>query len=144
MYIDKHINVSVFLEQLKKAKAMQPTDSKGTSQAQKINRIYASYTREAVTLLGQMIRIARIEQKMSVKDLAERVGVSRDLMQRIEKGDLRCGIGLVFEAATIVGVPLFEANNPKQLTQFSRMYEDKIKLLPKAVHAKKTLLKDDF
>ncbi len=95
-------------------------------------------------LLGQMIRIARIEQKMSVKDLAERVGISRDLMQRIEKGDLRCGIGIVFEAATTVGVPLFEANNPKQLTQFSRMYEDKIKLLPKAVHAKKTVLKDDF
>ena len=54
-------------------------------------------------MLGQLIRINRIERKLSVAQLAERVGASRDLMQRIEKGDPRCGIGIVFEAAASRG-----------------------------------------
>ena len=76
--------------------------------SQSIARPYSRYGREAVVVLGQHIRINRIEQKRSVQELAERVGISRDMMRRIEQGDPRCGIGLVFEAATVVGVALFE------------------------------------
>ena len=50
-------------------------------------------------LLAHLIRVARKERKLSVKDVADRVGVSRGLMQRIEKGDLKCEIGVAFEAA---------------------------------------------
>ena len=31
------------------------------------------------------------------------------ILQRIEKGDLKCELGAVFEVATIVGVKLFDA-----------------------------------
>ena len=74
-------------------------------------RTYSRYAREAVTLLGNLIRVNRIELRLSVQELAERVGISRDMMQRIEQGDPRCGIGLVIEAAAIVGVPLFGADS---------------------------------
>lgn len=81
---------------------------------------------------------------MSVLDLAERLGVSRDMMQRIEKGDPRCGIGYVFEAAVIVGVPLFE-EDPSRLSEMKKRYSEKINLLPKSIRKpNSTVIKDDF
>jgi hypothetical protein len=40
---------------------------------------------------------------MTAGQLAERAGLSRGLIYRIEKGDLGCAIGAVFEAAAIAG-----------------------------------------
>ncbi len=114
-----------------------------TTQHSTINRTYSRYGREAVLVLGQLIRIHRIERKLSVLELAERAGISRDLMQRIEQGDMRCGIGLVFEAATIVGVPLFEEDRSRLATRISE-HEEKLRLLPKSIHKTRTVVKDDF
>jgi transcriptional regulator with XRE-family HTH domain len=106
-------------------------------------RTYSRYGREAVTVLGQLIRINRIERKISVAELAERVGASRDLMQRIEQGDPRCGIGVVFEAAAIVGVPLFEEDRGRLTMRMSEQ-EEKLRLLPKSIRKTRTVVKDDF
>jgi transcriptional regulator with XRE-family HTH domain len=108
-----------------------------------LTRTYSRYAREAVTVLGHLIRIKRIERKLSVAQLAERAGVSRDLMQRIEKGDPRCGIGIVFEAAAIVGVPLF-GEDRGHLTMSLDEQKEKLRLLPKSVRTSKTAVKDDF
>jgi transcriptional regulator with XRE-family HTH domain len=107
-------------------------------------RTYSRYAREAVTLLGSLIRVNRVERKLSVQALAERVGISRDMMQRIEQGDPRCGIGLVIEAATIVGVPLFGTDSSNKLTIHIKEQEDKLRLLPKAIHKTRATVKDDF
>jgi transcriptional regulator with XRE-family HTH domain len=106
-------------------------------------RTYARQTREAVVLLGQLIRTARIERQLSVQALAERVGVSRDLMQRIELGDPRVGLGVAFEAATVVGVPLFTAE-PSRLAAERARQDEKLRLLPKAVRRRGEAVKDDF
>ena len=107
-------------------------------------RTYSRYAREAVTLLGNLIRVNRIERRLSVQELAERVGISRDMMQRIEQGDPRCGIGLVIEAAAIVGVPLFGTDNSNTLTMHIKDQQDKLRLLPKAIHKSRAVVKDDF
>lgn len=112
-------------------------------QRRTILRTYSRYGREAVTVLGQCIRIARIERKLSVAALAERAGVSRDFIQRIEQGDPRCGIGAVFEAAAIVGVPLFEEDRGALTARIAEQ-EEKLRLLPKSVHKSRTMVKDDF
>ncbi len=96
-------------------------------------RPYTRHTREAVALLGQLIRATRIERGLKVQDLADRVGVSRDLMHRIEKGDPRCGIGVVFEAATVLALPLFAADHGRVADERARL-DEKLRLLPKAVH----------
>lgn len=111
--------------------------------AHTVPRTYSRYGREAITILGQLIRTHRIERKISVAQLAERTGVSRDLMQRIEKGDPRCGIGIVFEAASIVGVPLFEADRSRLASHIAEQAE-KLTLLPKSVRRAKVTVKDDF
>lgn len=117
---------------------------KNTSKHTTNTRTYSRYGREVVEMLGNFIRIHRIERKLSVQELAERVGISRDMMQRIERGDPRCGIGLVIEAAVIVGVPLFDADGSTKLTARIDAQAEKLRLLPKAIRKTKTVVKDDF
>jgi DNA-binding XRE family transcriptional regulator len=64
---------------------------------------------EAIRLLADSIRSARIKRGMSMAELAARIGVSRQSVHRIERGEPGSGIGSVFEAAVMVGVTLFEA-----------------------------------
>jgi DNA-binding XRE family transcriptional regulator len=106
-------------------------------------RTYSRYSQEALRLLGASLRAARIEKKMGTQTLAERAGISRDLLYRIEKGDPRCQIGVVFELAAILGVPLFEPELGA-LQKRRREFEDRLTLLPKAVHAPRDEVKDDF
>jgi DNA-binding XRE family transcriptional regulator len=106
-------------------------------------RTYSRYTRQAVRLLGMLVRAGRIERQMTTQELAERAGISRDLLYRIEKGDPRVELGVAFEAAAIVGVPLFEPDLPK-LEARGRESADKLALLPKAVRQRQGTVKDDF
>lgn len=108
-----------------------------------INRTYSRYSRDAVTLLGAMIREARNERKLTAQELADRTGISRGLLQRIEKGNLKCEIGVVFEVATIVGVKLFDADE-STLMKYLRQSEEKLALLPKSVRRKSKTVHDDF
>ena len=71
-------------------------------------RTYSHYSRDAVQLMSNLIRVARKERKLTTQEISERAGISRGLLQRIEKGDLKCEIGAFFEVATIVGVNLFD------------------------------------
>ena len=103
----------------------------------------SSYTKDSITLLSSLIRSARIEKKLTTTQAAERAGISRSLLQRIEKGDPKCNIGAFFEVATIVGVKLFDADETT-LNKHIRQVEDKLTLLPKAIHKKKRKVDDDF
>jgi transcriptional regulator with XRE-family HTH domain len=106
-------------------------------------RTYSRITSQAAALLGTQIRIARKERKMTAQDLADRAGISRGLLQRIEKGNLKCQVGAVFEVATLVGIKLFDADE-SSLTTMIRQADDKIALLPKHIHPSKKVVDDDF
>ncbi|PPD18751.1 MAG: transcriptional regulator [Methylobacter sp.] len=106
-------------------------------------RTYSRYSREAMILLGDLIRAARKERKMTAQELADRAGISRGLLQRIEKGDPKCELGATFEVATIVGVKLFDTE-AATLTQLIRQTEDKLALLPKSVRKQVKVVDDDF
>ena len=108
-----------------------------------IIRTYSRYTRDATALLGGLIRAARKERRLTAQELADRAGISRGLLQRIEKGDLKSGIGAAFEAATIVGVNLFDADQTT-LTRHLIQTKDKLALLPTSVRRKSKLVRDDF
>ncbi|WP_316897354.1 helix-turn-helix transcriptional regulator [Pseudodesulfovibrio indicus] len=104
---------------------------------------YSQYTREAGTLLGRLIREGRKMRGWTLQELADRAGMSRRTMQRVESGDLNCRIGAVFEAATLVGVHLFEPDRAG-LAKHLRHVEDKLRLLPKAARVKRGEVDDDF
>ena len=106
-------------------------------------RTYSRITHHVAALLGKQVRIARKERKMTARDLADRAGISRGLLRRIEKGDLGCRIGAVFEVATLVGIKLFDAD-ALSLTTRIKQADDKIALLPKHIHPGKKVVDDDF
>jgi len=108
-----------------------------------IIRTYSRYSRDAAALLGSLIREARHERKLTAQELADRAGISRGLLQRIEKGSLKCEIGAVFEVATIVGVKLFDVDE-SSLTKYLRQTKEKLMLLPKSVRKKSKVVRDDF
>lgn len=94
-------------------------------------------------LLGKQIRLSRKTRRMSEHEFAARIGVARSTLQLIEKGDPKVEIGLVFEAATLVGVALFVPEATSLGPQIARM-DDKLALLPHSVRPPRKQVKDDF
>ena len=92
--------------------------------------------REAATwlaLLGATIRLGRIERGWTQHDLATRIGASANTVAAIEKGSPSTSVGLVLNAASMTGVPLFGAQNSDQLRTASRVTQTILALLPKRV-----------
>ena len=106
-------------------------------------RSYSRLTREALALLGARIKLGRKSRHMSEKDLAARVGIARSTLQKIERGDPTVNIGLVFEAAVIVGVPLFVPDGTR-LAPYLEQVSDKLALLPKSIRTSPNAVQDDF
>ncbi|MDE2377609.1 helix-turn-helix transcriptional regulator [Bradyrhizobium sp.] len=109
----------------------------------KTSRPYSRYAKDAAVLLGQLIRKARIDRRMTAEELAGRAGVSRGLLRRIENGDPGCTLGAVFEAAAIAGVPLFDADE-RVLSAALASNSTLMTLLPKSVRTPRERSDDNF
>jgi Predicted transcriptional regulators len=99
-------------------------------------------TIEAAQLLGARIRLARRERHWTLQELADRVGVSHVTMRKIEHGDPTVGLGVAFEAASLVGVPLFHENRSRRSLEAGRV-EDRLAVLPQLVRKPRDI-DDDF
>jgi transcriptional regulator with XRE-family HTH domain len=106
-------------------------------------RTYSRYTREAATLLAKQIQLGRKQRKWTEHDLADRAGISRATLQKIEKGDLSVAVGLVFEVAALVGVALFDQERGSLASHIART-DDKLALLPSAVRKRRKSVDDEF
>ena len=106
-------------------------------------RAYSKYAKEAAFLLGQHIKLGRKKRKWSEQNLAARAGISRATLQKIEAGEMSPSIGLVFEVAALVGVPLFEQDS-RALAISIELTQSKIALLPKRIRNKTKAVDDDF
>lgn len=106
-------------------------------------RTYSRGTREALILLGRAIRLARKQRQMTEAEVAARIGIARSTFQLIEKGQPKVEIGLVFEAATLLGVPLFVDEPSRLAPEISRL-DDKLALLPHSVRRPRSEPRDDF
>ncbi|MEG9862724.1 MAG: helix-turn-helix transcriptional regulator [Parvularculales bacterium] len=111
--------------------------------AKTATRPYSRYSGEAIRLLAGQIRAARLERGVTAQDLSERAGISRGLLRRIENGDPGCGIGVVFEVATLLGVTLFRPSH-SDLRLMNKMLDEKLTLLPSRIRPRAAALDDDF
>jgi transcriptional regulator with XRE-family HTH domain len=57
-------------------------------------------------LVGQNIRICRLQQRLSQGELGRRIGVTFQQVQKYEKGANRVGAGRLTQIADVLGVPL--------------------------------------
>lgn len=100
-------------------------------------------TQITLQTFGQMIKVARLERKLSQQALAERTGVTRQTIILIEKGNPKVAIGTVFEVASIVGIPLL-AESRQELQQLSTTVGHLASLLPVRSEKPTIELDDDF
>ncbi len=105
-------------------------------------RTYSPVTVEAARLLGSRVRLARRERRWTLQELADRVGVTHVTMQKVERGDLTVALGTAFEAAALLGVPLFHEDHARRSLEAGRI-EDRLAVLPQAVR-KPVEVDDDF
>jgi transcriptional regulator with XRE-family HTH domain len=108
-----------------------------------VERVYSRLNLRALASLGKEIRLARKERRWTLSELAERAGISRATLQKIEKGDPRCEVGLVFEVAILVGIPLLESDTSSGAAHLKHV-DDKLALLPKRVRKNAKVPHDDF
>ena len=86
--------------------------------------------------LGAGIAIARKRRRITMKQMAQRMRVSLDTVQRLEKGDSGVSIGIVATALWVLGLQdrLQELTDP---TRDHVALAQDLQRLPKAVHAPK-------
>lgn len=99
-------------------------------------------TLEAVKLLGASVRLGRRQRHWTVAELAERVGVSEATMLKVEHGDPGVRLGIAFEAAALVGVPLFDEDRSRRALEAARV-EDRLAVLPQRMR-QPAEVDDDF
>lgn len=106
---------------------------------------YARYTLAAAKLLGELVQLERKSRRMTAQELAERLGVSRGTVLRLELGDPKVELGMAFEACTILGIHLFEQQELGGLTARVDDVGRQLALLPKyARPTKQAVVDDDF
>lgn len=93
-------------------------------------------SQDALAVMGQLVRMLRIKQGITLEALAGRVSVSKQTMINIEKGAPGVAIGSVFNAAVEVGVPLFSPDET-EVARMRRRGDEVLSLMPARVETEK-------
>ena len=105
--------------------------------------VLSPLTNEALRLLGASIRTQRLRRRWSIDELARRVGVSHPTIIKVERADPTVAVGTVLEAATLVGVPLFDPDPTVRARHQDRLATE-LALLPRAGRQPSREVDDDF
>jgi len=97
----------------------------------------------ALTHFSTLLRIRRKERKLTIAELADRLGVSVPTVRSLLAASPGVSIGTYFEAAHILGVALFDPETSR-FTATAAKDEKLETLLPQRVREKKVELDDDF
>lgn len=89
---------------------------------------------DALKTLGIQIRLARHERGWTAAELAARSGVSERTVLAIEAGAPGTAVGTVFNAAVLVGLPLFGVEDRAELARMRRRGEERLALIPSRVY----------
>jgi transcriptional regulator with XRE-family HTH domain len=109
----------------------------------KRDRAYSRTVRQAAELLGSQVREARVGRRWTVRELAERTGVSTSTLQKVERGDPSVTLGVAFDAAALVGVPLFVEDRSRLAAELATR-RDRLTLLPQRVREPRDGLDNEF
>lgn len=61
-------------------------------------------TQRHAEALGERLRLARRRRRMSLAEMAKRVGVTRDTLSRLERGDLSTSVAVLAQALSVLGM----------------------------------------
>jgi transcriptional regulator with XRE-family HTH domain len=106
-------------------------------------RSYSTTTRQALKLFATQVKIARKKHRWSEAELAERAGTTRPTIRKVEQGSPTTEIGLYFEIAGLLGIPLFTTDST-QMTGIQNTLDLQLSLLPKRINTDSGEVFDDF
>ena len=106
-------------------------------------RRHLAHAREAARLIGAEVSARRRERRWSEAELAERAGISRTTLRKVEAGDLGVAVGTVFDVATLVGVVLFH-ETAAGVAREREGVEQRLALLPDRIRVSTKEVFDDF
>ena len=104
---------------------------------------YSRTARRAAQLLGSQVKQARLERRWSVRELAERAGVSTNTLHKVEQGDPTVALGTAFDVASLLGVPLYYEDYRRLASEVER-HRERAALLPQRVHQPEGNLDNEF
>ncbi|MBC7461423.1 MAG: helix-turn-helix domain-containing protein [Thermoleophilia bacterium] len=104
---------------------------------------HLAHTREAARLLGVEVESRRKERRWTEAELAERAGISRTTLWKVERGDTTVALGTVFDVATLVGVTLFH-DTVADVASARQRVSDRLELLPDRIRVSAREVNDDF
>jgi len=87
---------------------------------------------DAARLLGTQVRQGRIARHWTIQELAERGGISKNTVVKVEHGNPSVALGTALDLAVLVGVPLFYADRSR-LSDESRRSQERATLIARRV-----------
>lgn len=109
----------------------------------KKTRIYSKNTLQAIKLFASLIKIARKKHGWSAAELAERAGTTRPTIHKIEQASPVTEIGLYFEIAYLLGIPLFSVGQA-EMAALQGQLDLQLAVLPKRIDSAPSEVFDDF
>ena len=97
----------------------------------------------ALSHFAVLLGVRRKEKKLTLDELADRLGVSTPTVRKMLAGSASVAIGTYFEAAYILGVPLFDLDPDRFAVSASKTAEIEA-LLPKRIRPPQQQIDDDF
>ena len=97
----------------------------------------------ALSHFAALLRVQRKERKLTLSELADRLGVSTPTVRKILEGFPSVAIGSYFEAARILGVPLYDPDPDRFAVTASRTAKLE-SLLPKRIRPRQQQIDDNF
>lgn len=82
--------------------------------------------KQALQAFGKLLALCRKERQWRQIDIANRIGISRQTIARIEKGDPSISIGLYFAAAWLLDLPIFpgvESDSSSSSQALNKLFE---------------------
>lgn len=109
----------------------------------RVAREFSRETKAVSATLGALIAAHRRRLRWTQRELAERMGTTTATVGRIEAGNPSITAGLLFEAAVLCGVRLFDADDT-DLPSRQRRAEAELALLPAHIVTTHAEYDDDF
>jgi transcriptional regulator with XRE-family HTH domain len=101
------------------------------------------HVQDALTVWGQLIRLARADRGWTAKNLAARANLSEQTVLAAESGSRGTSVGTMMDLADLVGVPLFGIENRAELAIRRSRGEELLALIPSRVYRSKKTVGDD-
>ncbi|MEX2580534.1 MAG: helix-turn-helix transcriptional regulator [Verrucomicrobiales bacterium] len=97
----------------------------------------------ALAHFASLLRVRRKEKRLTLDELADRLGTSTPTVRKMLDGAPTVAIGTYFEAAHVLGVPLFDPDSDRFAVTASKIagFES---LLPKRIVNREEEVDDDF